>query len=260
MKLFDKSLSQLVGEITEKEKKVLDKINETEDRIESINEIIKESFNELVEYELEDDKDNQNRIENKIKQYRNQLVNLEGMLGGYKNNLNSLKVTPSQLEEIKKVAKEEEEGRLKEYEDLKEKEKKIELKIEAEIKELELKLEKEKDKLWAKRRKENAHERAEKELLSIIRHVDPLAPQLDRSDQKRFINNWIYDIEERENYFYRAGLKKRPVRPTVTIYPTNLSSEEENATQKELERQRNEKREEMKNKITMTDHITGRVI
>lgn len=215
MGIFTKTLPELIGKVQAKEEKMKDRIAELEGEIQEISKLIQVKTSELVNYELSDDKDNQNLCRSAIKDHREQIIEIQGLLEAYKDELNNVSIPEGDLSKIKAAALKEQDARIKKLESIQSQK----AQLEKQTKDIQQKTES----LSTEYKQIHADESAIQEVIKVLRYVDPLTEKLDNYGKRGFAMAWLHDGDT-EQYFYSQGIKTRINTTTTSFY---TPSEEE---------------------------------
>lgn len=192
MGIFTNNISELVQKVLDKEAKIESRIKEINEKINDANSGIKTKTKELIRHELSENVEGQNLCKLAIKELREEIIDLQGLLEAYKNEQSSCSISNKELRKIKEAAIKEREARGQKIETiLKEKED-----AESQIAQLQKKVER----LSNEYSTASNHRHEENELKKILRYVDPRAKQLSNNHINTFITAWLYDGDTEQYY------------------------------------------------------------
>lgn len=194
MPIFNKGLSELIknllAKVEEREEKIRKKITEYEAKASNLQASINTENSNLVQFQLDEDAQGEERCQKNLKKLRDELVCIEDLIKAYRGELERKHFVEADMKKIHAAALKEKENRLNKKRELLETIKKTEAKIE----ELERELKKLRSDYSFEGRTETD------ELERVIKFIDPRAAKLYHYDKKRFLEHWLKG-EDTEHLF-----------------------------------------------------------
>lgn len=185
MGILSKDLTDVVTKVLDKRNRISERISSLENDISSLQSNIKNQFRQLMESELSDDLEGQEKCKKEIKKWRLKLIETEDLLNSYKDEKES-SLSPQEEQKIKEAAGRETAEYSKKYNALSQEKKGISQQI-LSLKQKEDHLSKEMDSL------QYSYERKQKNQLNMIKHLIPNFNNIEAGywNEEGFIKSWL---------------------------------------------------------------------
>ncbi len=184
MMIFKNDLNTLIKYAREKKEKALQKIKELEVQKKHTELQIQKQTDELVDCELNSDKENQSRLQTSLKELRNDLADFDSHINSYKKVLDKGVLNDKEIKEIRTAIENEADDRgkrIRPLNDEKEKAKKQIMTLQDRIKQIENTV-------------NNIHSEGNSlqfQIKNILDCIDPRAAKLGYPEYENFIKLWI---------------------------------------------------------------------